>query len=140
MASSSVSTYVAAVSKFYAMNDITLNWRRIKSYMGEYEKTVEDRPYTHSEIQTLVQHASPRNKAIILRMSSVGLWVVAISTMRVKDLESIDEYNIYKVSVYSKSRKSRRTAITSYLDYRRRWGERITEESPHFRVEFNSTG
>ena len=31
--------------------------------MGEHEKTVEDRPYTHSEIQTLLQHASPRNKS-----------------------------------------------------------------------------
>jgi integrase len=115
--------------------------------MGEYEKTVEDRPYTHSEIQTLIQHASPRNKAIILLMSSGGLRVGAISLLRIKDLEPIDKYNIYKISVYSKSRKSRyfsfctpetRNAITSYLDYRRRWGERIGEESPVFRVEFNS--
>ena len=36
--------------------------------MGEHEKTVEDRPYTHSEIQTLIQHTLPRNKAIILLM------------------------------------------------------------------------
>jgi hypothetical protein len=41
--------------------------------MGENEKTVEDRPYTHSEIQILIQHASPRNKAMILLMSSAGL-------------------------------------------------------------------
>jgi hypothetical protein len=55
------------------MNDIILNWKKIRSFMGEHEKTVEDRPYTHSEIQILIQHASPRNKAMILLMSSAGL-------------------------------------------------------------------
>jgi integrase len=144
--SASVSAYVAAVNKFYAMNDIVLNWKKIRSFMGEHERTVEDRPYTHSEIQTLIQHASPRNKAIILLMSSGGLRVGAISLLRVKDLEPIESYNIYKVSIYSKSRKSHyfsfctpecRRSIEDYLSYRRRWGERIGEESPLFRAEFN---
>lgn len=146
LASASVSAYVAAVNKFYAMNDIILNWKKIRSFMGEHEKTVEDRPYTHSEIQTLIQHTIPRNKAIILIMCSGGLRVGAISKMRLKDLEPIDKYNIYKISVYSKSRNSRyfsfctpecRKSIEDYLDYRRRWGERITEDSPLFRVDFN---
>lgn len=114
--------------------------------MGEHEKTVEDRPYTHSEIQTLIQHTIPRNKAIILIMCSGGLRIGAISILRVKDLEPIDKYNIYKISVYTKSRKSHyfsyctpecRKSIEDYLDYRRRWGERIAEESPLFRVDFN---
>ena len=114
--------------------------------MGEHEKTVEDRPYTPLEIQTLIEHTTPRNKAIILMMCSGGLRVGAISILRIKDLEPIDKYNIFKVSVYSKSRKSHyftfctpeaRKAIDDYLDYRRRWGERITEDSPLFRVDFN---
>ena len=145
-ASASVSVYVATV-KFYAMNDIILNWKKIRSFMGEHEKTVEDRPYTHSEIQTLIQHASPRNKAMILLMSSAGLRIGAISTLKIKDLEPIDKYNIYKISVYSRSRKSRyfsfctpecRKSIENYIEYRRRWEERITEESPLFRTEFNN--
>ena len=82
LSSASVSAYVAAVNKFYAMNDIILNWKKIRSFMGEHEKTVEDRPYTHSEIQTIIEHTTSRNKAIILLMSSGGLRVGAISTMR----------------------------------------------------------
>ena len=55
-ASASVSTYVAALTKFYVMNDVTtLNWKRIKSFMGEHEKVAEDRPYTHSEIQNTIR-------------------------------------------------------------------------------------
>lgn len=146
LSSASVSTYVAAVNKFYAMNDIVLNWKKIRNFMGEHEKTVEDRPYTHSEIQTIIEHTTPRNKAIILTMCSGGLRVGAISTLRIKDVEPNDNYGIFKISVYSKSRKSRyfsfctpecRKSIQSYLDYRKRWGERIGEESPLFRAEFN---
>jgi integrase len=146
LSSASVSAYVAAVDKFYAMNDIILNIKKIRNFMGEKEKTVEDRPYVHSEIRTIIEHTTPRNKAIILLMSSGGLRVGALSFLRIKDLEPIDTYGIYKVCVYSKSRKSHyfsfctpecRRAIEDYLSYRRRWGERIGEESPLFRVDFN---
>jgi hypothetical protein len=53
-----VSLYVAAIRKFYDMNDLSLNWRKVRQFMGEHEKIVEDRPYTHSEIATLLQGPS----------------------------------------------------------------------------------
>ena len=81
-----ISLYVAAINKFYSMNDITLNWKKISSFMGEHEKVTDDRPYTHSEIQTLVQNSSLRNRSMILLMSSAGLRIGALSTLRVKDL------------------------------------------------------
>jgi hypothetical protein len=72
--SSTVTLYLAAINKFYAMNDITtLNWKKIHSFEGEKEKSTEDRPYTHSEIQLLLQKTTPRNRAIILVMCSVLL-------------------------------------------------------------------
>ena len=73
-----VSTYVCTIGKFYTMNDVTtLNWKKIKSFMGEHEKVAEDRPYTHSEIQTLIAHTTSRNRAIILLMSSQAYgWVL----------------------------------------------------------------
>ena len=103
----SVSAYLCAISKFYTMNDITtLNWKKIKSFMGEYEKVAEDRPYAHSEIQTLIAHTTPRNRAIILLMSSAGLRLGAIPLLRIKDIIPIEKYQIYKINVYAKSRKS----------------------------------
>ena len=142
-----VSTYVAAIGKFYTMNDVTtLNWKKIKSFMGEHEKVVEDRPYTHSEIQTLIAHTTSRNRAIILLMSSAGLRLGAIPFLRIRDIKPIEEFHIYKINVYAKSRRSSyfsfcsvecRKEIDSYLDYRRRWAERLTDESPLFRSEYN---
>ena len=101
-----VSAYVAAIRKFYSMNDVQLNWTKIHSFEGEKEKQAEDRPYTHSEIQTLLQKTSPRNRAIILLMASSGLRVGAVPLLRIRDLEPIDKYSIYKISVYTKSKKS----------------------------------
>jgi site-specific recombinase XerD len=75
----SIQAYLAAFHKFYVMNDVTqLNWTKIHSFLGENEKQTEDLPYTHSEIQLLIQKTTPRNRAIILLMCSAGLRVGAI--------------------------------------------------------------
>jgi hypothetical protein len=103
--SSTVTSYVSALSKFYSMNDIiTLNWKKINSFMGEREKVADDRPYTHSEISTLIQDVSLRDRAIVLLMSSSGPRFGAIPLVRIKDLEPIDKDNLLptvkKVSLF----------------------------------------
>jgi integrase len=142
-----VSSYVAAIRKFYSMNDIQLNWDKIHSFEGEKEKQAEDRPYTHLEIQTLIEKTSPRNRAIILLMASSGLRVGAVPLLRIRDLEPIDNYSIYKINVYTKSKKSRyfsfcstecRKEIDSYFEWRKRWGEWLQDDSPVFRREYNT--
>ena len=130
------------------MNDVQLNWDKIHSFEGDDERQTEDRPYTHSEILTLIQRTSQRNRAIILLMASGGLRVGAVPLLRNKDLEPIDKYSIYKVNVYARSRKSKyftfcspecRKEIDAYLEWRKRWGERIEPDSPLFRREYNAT-
>lgn len=54
--------------------------------MGDHEKVAEDRPYTHAEIATLLANIAPRNRAIILLMSSSGPRLGAIPLLRIKDL------------------------------------------------------
>ena len=147
LASQSVAAYVSAIRKFYVMNDVQLNWEKIHSFEGEGEKRAEDRPYIHSEILTMLQKTTPRNRAMILFMCSGGLRVGSLPSLRVKDLEPIDGYNIYKVNVYASSKKSSyfsfcsveaRKEVDEYLEWRKRLGERIKPESPLFRTEFSS--
>ena len=61
-----------------------------------------------------------------------------------KNLEPIDIHNIYKIYVYATSRRSKyftfctpecRKEIDSYLEWRKRWGERLSEDTPVFRNE-----
>jgi len=141
MAYGTVSVYLAAIRKFYVMNDIQLNWDRIHSYQGDNEKMTEDRPYTHSEIHQMISHTSIRNKAIILLMWSGGLRAGAIPPLRIKDLEPIDRYSIYKVNVYyfSFCSPETRSAIQNYLSWRKRWGDKLHEDEPLFRQDFNTS-
>src|SRR5918999_804728 len=71
LAPKSIGLYVAAIRKFYDMNDIiTLNWKKIYSFEPEPETRSEDRPYTHHEIATLLTKATPRDRCITLLMAS----------------------------------------------------------------------
>ena len=82
-------------------------------------------------------------------MCSAGLRIGAIPGLRVKDLVPIDKHAIYRLNLYAKSKKSSyfsfctpeaRQAIDSYLEWRKRFGERITDDSPVFRTDYNAYG
>jgi hypothetical protein len=47
----SVSLYIAAVAHFLNMNDVVINWKKIKKYKGKHRTVVEDRPYGREEIK-----------------------------------------------------------------------------------------
>ena len=147
LAPKSIAAYVAAIRKFLDMNDvITLNWKKIHSFEPEPEQRNEDRPYTHQEIATLLSKASPRDRGIILLMTSSGIRIGAIAyPLQLRDLQSIDKYHIYKITVYRKSSSryytfcspEARKEIDSYLDWRRRLGEQLKDDSPVFRKTFD---
>jgi integrase len=147
LAPKSIAAYVAAIRKFLDMNDIiTLNWKKIHSFEPEPEQRNEDRPYTHQEIAILLSKASPRDRAIILLMTSSGIRVGAIACpLQLRDLQSIDKYHIYKITIYRKSSSryytfcspEARKEIDSYLDWRRRLGEQLKDDSPVFRKTFD---
>ena len=86
-----------------------------------------------------MEHASLRERVIILLMCSAGLRVGGVTTLSIGDLRRIDKYNIYELTVYRGLDEEYKTyctlestaAIDSYLEYRRvRLGEQITDDSP----------
>jgi integrase len=79
-------------------------------------------------------------------MASSGPRVDAIRQVRIKDLEPIDKYSIYKITYYPLSKNDRyysfctpeaRSAIDHYLEHRRKWGERLLPEAPLFRTDWS---
>lgn len=80
-------------------------------------------------------------------MASTGIRVGAVGSLRMRDLTEIPEYNILKMVVYARFPKDRyfclctpeaKSALTSYISFRRDiCGERITDDSPLFRREFD---
>jgi hypothetical protein len=80
-----------------------------------------------------------------LLLASSGVRVGAIPGFRIKDLEPIDKYNLYKINVYKKSNKKYitfctpecRKVIDDYTKWRESLGEEIKPESPVFRRTFD---
>ncbi|MGH9976079.1 MAG: hypothetical protein ACRD8Z_09640, partial [Nitrososphaeraceae archaeon] len=95
-----IKTRLAAVKKFYDTNDIELKWKKIKSYIGKGRKNNRDRPYTHLEIARMLEKADQRGKVAILLMCSSGIRVGAIPSLKLRNLEKIEKYNTYKITVY----------------------------------------
>lgn len=121
------------------INDIILKWRKIKKFINFEETGNEtngkDRGYFHDEIQTILEFSDQRLKTAFLVLSSTGVRIGALQSIRIHDLERID--NLYKVTVYSGDREEYITFCTpectkeidSYLEYRKRRGEKITQDS-----------
>ena len=126
LSSATISARIAAVSHFYQMNDVIINWRKLKKFKCKHRTVIEDRPYTRDEIKRLVNLASLRDKTMILLMASSGMRRGALPDLRSKDMEKMDMYNLLKFRVYRTEQESYTTFCTpecteliyQYLDWR----------------------
>jgi len=65
---------------------------------GEFSRKVINRTYTHQEISKIIQVSNLRMKVIILLMASTGIPVGALPSLKIRNLEKIND--IHKVTVY----------------------------------------
>jgi integrase len=129
----------ATLKHLCEINDIVLNWKKIKKFINS-EKTGNeangrDRAYTHEEIQKILDFCDQRMKTIFLILASIGLRIGALQSLRLSNLNKID--NLYKITVYSGDNEEYFTLCTPeaaneidiYLDFRKRHGEKLTGDS-----------
>jgi integrase len=136
---------LSPVVTFLEMNDIFVNKKKIARFYGEQKKTVKDYAYTHEDIQTMLSMASLRQKVIILIYSSTGIRKSAILDLKLKHLQKIKEFNLYKLTVYENSKEEYYTfctpecakTIDQYIEYRKQAGETISKESFLIRNNFD---
>jgi integrase len=139
------SQYLAGIMTFYELNEVILNKKIIYRYLGEEEKPLENRGYTTEEIAKMLEVCEERVRALILLLTSTGVRIRAIVDLKLEDLIEKPAFDLYQVKVYSESNKSYFTftapeaakAINTYLEYRKRYGEKLTLKSPLFRDQFD---
>jgi integrase len=104
IASTTINARAAAIRKFYDCNDIELRWKKIKSYVGRSRSKrnngKKDRPYTSMEILKMLEKADERERVVILLMASAGMRVGAIHLLKIRNLEKVEKYQLYKITVY----------------------------------------
>jgi site-specific recombinase XerD len=103
LASSSIKSRLNPVFHFYAMNDVTLNKKKIKMFKGEFIRKTRDRAYYDKEIKKILDVSDLRMKVVILLMASTGCRVGALPGLRLRDLEKIDSANLYRITIYEGS-------------------------------------
>lgn len=155
MSYSSKQNAVAAIKHFYEMNDIVFNWKKINRFIGEAKKTIEDRPYTADEIKKILDKCDERERVIVLTLASTGMRLGGLVESRIEGKKfpgiriknmTKTPHGIYKIRVYDEDVSKHHItfcsyectlAIDSYLEFRKRCGERIGPESPLIRNQFN---
>lgn len=139
------SQYVAAIIIFYDLNEVMLNRKKIYRYLGEEERPIENRGYNTEEIKKMLEVSDEKVRAILLLLASTGMRIRALVELTMQDLQEIPEFELYKVTVYSDSKERYFTfatpeatkAIKIYLEYRTRYGEKLTSRTPVFRDQFD---
>jgi integrase len=130
---------MASIKHACEMNDVVLNWKKLNKFIKS-EKTLneingKDRGYTHEEIQKILEYSDQRLRTAFLVLASSGIRIGALQSIRIDDLERID--NLYKITVYRGDKEEYYTFTTpectkeidSYLEFRERRGEKITQDS-----------
>lgn len=145
---STIHNQVAAIFHFFEMNDVILNKRKITKFIPPNEASNEDRPYTTDEIKLILEKCDVRSRVIFLLMASTGMRLGAIDGINFGHLTKILEYNLYKITVYANSSRHRyftfctpecAYSITEYKNYRERYSEIITKDSPLIRDNFDTS-
>jgi integrase len=130
------------------MNDYHLNVKKIRRFLPEDESEyyTKDRPYSVKEIEQILSKCDVRSRTMVLIMASTGMRIGGLRELRIGDIRKIDEFGLYLIWVYNRYRRDRyftfctpecAVAIDAYLDFRRKFGEELKDESPLIRERFS---
>lgn len=141
----SISTELNGIYHFYEMNDIVLNRKKINMFKGDFTRKIVDRAYTHEEIKRILNVSDLRMKVIIFLMASCGMRIGALPSLRLRNLEKIDD--IYKITIYEGTNQEYFTFCTPectpfidyYFEYRKMNGEILHRDSFLIRDQFDIT-
>ena len=135
---------VRGVKKWLLLNEVEMDWRKIQDEIlpGE-EVVVSDRMPTKEELKQLLNMGSLRDRTLILILSSSGLRIGALASLKLGDIELNEEIPRIIVKRKPGRKISRRmkafatfitpeakTVLLQYIKHRESLGEKTTETSP----------
>jgi hypothetical protein len=61
---------------------------------------MKDRAYTREEIAKMLEKAGKRERLVILLMCSSGMRVGALPFLKIRNLERLNKFSLYKLTIY----------------------------------------
>jgi len=132
-----VKTVVCSLELFFSMNDITLNWKKIKKMYPVKVRPIGEKPYTTEQVNQILKLTNNlKYHAFVNFMCASGVRIGSFEEMRVRDLQDFKNGS-KSVRVYAGSMQEYYTfihseadqALENYFEYRRKKGEKITGDS-----------
>lgn len=131
--------YVTPILTFYEINDVILNKKKIRKFIPQYKKVKRDRAYTDKEIHKILDIADERMRVVIYVLASSGIRITALCSLRIRHLDG------NKLTIYEGDNEEYITFITpeckaaieTYLEFRKRYGEKLTSDSLLIREQFD---
>jgi len=112
----SYNTMTSPIKLFLDMNDILLNWVKIKKYFPAKRPVSNQLPYTDEDARELLAATtSVRNKAFIHFLAATGCRVGAIPELTIEDVKPIEEGAI--VTIYKDTTEEYKTCLTPEAYY-----------------------
>jgi len=138
---------ICALKLFFSMNDVILNWDKIRKMIPERNKPSGDKAYSTEQIQILLKNTiNLEYKALIHFMSASGVRVGSFEEMKIKDLTDMPNgckcvkvysYTIHEYFTFIHHEAVK--ALEEFLESRKRNGEKITDDSWVFCSPMNNT-
>jgi site-specific recombinase XerD len=152
LARKSINVHLAAISHFLYMirdDDYKIDWKKVRLEIPPDENIHKDRSYTIEEIQKMLSGCQrTRDKAIIHLLTSTGMRIGAVHTLKVEDLspKQTNQGRVYRIEVYSGSSDSyycycnveTTQILDEYLKERTDAGEVLRNDSPLIRHLYTS--
>ena len=141
-----ISGKMSALRLFFSMNDVIINWDKIRKMIPEKSKPAGDMPYSTEQVQVLLKNTTNLEyKALIHFLSASGVRVGCFEELKIKDLTDMPN-GCKCIKVYSDTRHEYYTfihheaveALNEYLESRKKNGEKITDDSWVFCSPFDN--
>lgn len=145
---SSAMNFQAALKHFCRMNKIKgVDWDLLHEFTGRTKSSKygqdRDDAYSQEQVNKVLSVCNLRNRAIVLIYCSTGIRLSALPQMKLKHIQKIGD--LYRFTVYENDEEyytlctpECASAIDSYLQFRKRYLEQLTPESPLIREEFDT--
>jgi integrase len=145
---STIRNPLKAIKLLLEMNDVALNWKKIRRLLPPARGYALDRIPTIDEIREILDAADSRGKALTLTLLTSGLREGAIESLRISNYSPIysgEKIIAGKIIAYNGEPERYTTFITpealnaleKYLEFRRDHGEVLSYQSPLFRDKFD---
>jgi len=136
-----IPTQISPLQSFFEINDITINWKRIKKLFPARVKLTGRKAWTNADIKKMLEFVPDiRAKCLIHFLASTAVRIGSLEDIKLKHIEEMP-HKSKSVLIYEGSTEEYYTFLTPesaaildlYLEKRSNSGETLGPESPLFR-------